>query len=182
MAQTSRRSASGTQMIVALLVLLVPILGISFAFTRNPDPQVPSVAYAPVAARAATASEYVVYAPATLPAGWTCTSAQWLPAGASGQAKAVVGDTWSMAFLTPERRYVGLDQRAAAPDAFVTERTREGSQDGASTAAGLDWTRYVSDDGRTRSLVHVDDSVVVVSGDLPYADLEAFAATLAPAG
>lgn len=182
MAQTVRRAASARQLGVALLVLLVPVWVITFAFTRHPEPDIPEVAYVPLAARAAAASGYVVHAPRELPAGWSCTSARWLPAGAPGRAEAVVGDTWAMAFLTPEWRHVGLDQRAAAPDAFVADRTRGGVPDGSVAVGGRDWTRHVSADGRTRALVHVGDSVTVVSGDLPYEVLEVLAATLAPAG
>ncbi|WP_232549637.1 DUF4245 domain-containing protein [Propioniciclava soli] len=181
-AGNARANATGMSMVVALLVLLVPVVLISLVFTRNPEPPIPVVAYEPVAERAAEASAFTIWAPTNLPEGWRCTQASWLPAGTAGRAEAVVGDTWSLAFLTPDDRYIGLDQRAAAPELFVEERTREGAPDGESVVSGRAWTRYLSDDGRTRSLVRADDSVVVVSADLPYEALEAFAGTLAPVG
>lgn len=182
MAPPARARATGSNMVVALLVLLVPVIGIVAYFTRDPAPVVPVVAYEPIAERAAAASGYALYAPVNLPEGWRCTKASFLRAGASGQAEAVIGDTWSLAFLTPQDRYIGLDQRAAAPEQFIEKRTRDGEPDGASQVTGQEWTRYVSADGRTRSLVWTDDSVVVVSGDLPYEALEAFVGTLVPVG
>lgn len=184
MARSPRLSATSRHMVVAMLVLLIPVIGITVLFTRTPEPVVTDVAYAPIAQRAAVEADYPLLAPAQLADGWVCTKAEWLPAGTSGRADPVIGDTWSMAFLNPDRMYVGLDQRVEAPEDFIASRTQDGVPDGASTVAGETWVRYVSGDGGTHALVLVDAAgegpVTVVSGDLPYADLESFAATLEP--
>lgn len=179
MAASPRLSASSTHMLVAMLVLLIPVIAVTVMFTHNPEPSVPEVAYGPIAERAQTEADYPLAAPSTLPDGWVCTKAEWLPAGTPGRAEPVIGDTWSMAFLTPERMYIGLDQRAEAPEEFINARTQEGVVDGSITIAGEPWVRYLAPNGITRSLVHVGVQVTVVSGDLPYDQLESFAATLA---
>lgn len=181
MAASPRLSASSTHMVVAMLVLLIPVIGITVLFTRDPEPVVPDVPYGPIAERAAAESDFELLAPPDLPDGWACTKAEWLPAGTPGRAEAVIGDTWSMAFLTPERMYIGLDQRSEAPEEFIERRTQDGVPDGAATINGAPWVRYLSADGQTRSLVHAGEPVTVVTGDLPYDQLELFAAILAPA-
>ena len=172
-------------MVVAMLILMVPVAAISAWFTRYPEEGVvAAVDYRPLAAQAAPEASFELLAPANLPEGWTCSRADWTPAGEPGpDGNPVPGDTWLLAFLTPAEQYIGLTQRGgdAAAEPFVRERTRDGAPDGSSTVEGATWTRYLSEDGRTRSLVATRDAVTVVSGDLPYEALEAFAGTLAPA-
>ncbi|MFV0407602.1 MAG: DUF4245 domain-containing protein [Propioniciclava sp.] len=180
MARSARLSSTSTHMIVAMLVLLVPVIGITVLFTREPAPTIPDIPYPVAAERAAAQAEFVLRTPSELPDGWVCTKADWLPAGTPGRAEPVVGDTWTMAFLTPEQMYIGLDQRVAAPERFIDQRTRDGVPDGTAQVAGESWVRYLSADGVTRSLVSSGDVVTVVSGDLPYADLEAFVGLLVP--
>ena len=76
-------------------------------------------------------------------------------------------------------RHIGLDERDADPRGLIRDATRGGTADGESQLGGEPWQRFVSDDDRTRALVRSDpDSTVVISGDLPYEALEAFATTL----
>ena len=70
-------------------------------------------------------------------------------------------------------------QRDAAGPALITQISRSGRADGTSTVGGVTWSRWVSADDRTRTLSRVDGSVtIVVSADLSYQGLEAFASTL----
>ncbi len=177
------RNASALHMIAALAVLLVPILVVTTAFTRNPAPVVTVVDPAPEAARAAAAASFPVLVATNLPDGWVCVRSRWTPAGATAlDGKPAPGDLWQLGYLTPAQVYIGLDSRVVAPDAFVRDRTRDGRADGGSVVAGASWQRYVSSDGRTRSLVQRADAVTVVSGDLPYEALEAFVGTLVAVG
>jgi hypothetical protein len=81
--------------------------------------------------------------------------------------------------LSPDQVYVSLTQRDAAGPALITQISRSGRADGTSTVDGVTWSRWVSDDDRTRTLSRVDGSVTIaVSADLSYAGLEAFASTL----
>ena len=174
------RNASALHMLVAMAVLVVPTVAITAVFTRNPAPAVSVVEPAPVASDAARSASFPVLVATSLPEGWVCTRARWTPAGATAlDGKPAPGDLWQLGYLTPAQRYIGLDSRVVAPESFVRDRTRDGRADGQSVVAGASWQRYVSSDGRTRSLVQRADAVTVVSGDLPYEALEAFVGTLA---
>lgn len=177
-----RRNATVIQMIVAMLVIFVPVIAITRLFTIDPEPAINVVDYRPLAEVAAAEASFPVLAPENLPEGWISTRARWIPAGQRGVGgDPVPADTWQLGFLSPEQTYIGLDQRGPATSVFVDEVTRRGKAEGASDVAGRSWARYVSEDGRTRSLVDAKDEVTtIVSGDLPFEALEAFAWTLAP--
>lgn len=176
-----RRNATARDMIVAIAVLLVPILLVSWWFTRVPEPPVTPVDWRPLLADARAHSPYRVAHPEALPGSWTCVRARWTPKGEAGLGGTPVpGNTWQLGFLTPDRVYLGLDQRDERPADLIADATRQGVTDGTSAAAGRTWARYVSSDGRTRALVLSEaGSTLVLTGDVPYAALEAFAATLA---
>lgn len=176
------RNSTVTQMIVAMAVLMVPILLVVAFFTRDPAPPVTRIDYAPVAQRAAAEASFPVMVPSNLPEGWTPTRARWTPQGRPLlNGEPAVGGTWQLGFLSPGELYVALDQRDQAQDLFVKDVTRDGHPDGESTVGGAAWQRFVSADGRTRSLVQRGAAATIVSGDLDYAALEAFASTLVPA-
>ncbi len=184
MAPMARRRPNPTsiQIVVAMLVLLVPIGLISWFFTRTPaEPPVIEVDAAPVVAQARSKVDWPVLAPANLPAGWQTVRARWIPRGQTGGAsEAQPGDTVQLGYLTPGRTYIGLDQSDAAASAFVKRVTRDGRPNGSSTVSGAAWQRLTSDDARTNYLVKTEsDATVVVSGDLGFDALEAFAGTLA---
>lgn len=169
-------------MIVAMLLIVVPIVLINWFFTQVPSPEakpVPCEAMFEVASKDAM---FPLLAPQQLPDGWTCVRARWTPIGEPGLGgEEAVGDTWQLGYLTPSTMYISLDQRDGAPRSLVKEASRDGRPDGTSTVAGAEWERFVTDDGRTRTLALVDGSqATVVSGDLPYEALEAFVGTLAP--
>jgi len=167
-------------LIVALLVVLAPALLAVAWFQRVPAPPVNVVDPAPVIARAVAAG-FPAAVPQNLPEGWVCTRARWTPLGEPGVGGAPVpGNTLALGYLTPAQVYLAVDQRDAAAGALVADVTRQGVAEGTSTVAGRTWARFVSADGRTRSLVWRDgEAVTIVSGDLGFEAVEAFAATLA---
>lgn len=175
-----RPSPTVPQMLVAVAALLVPVVLIYLWFSRVPEPEVRAVDWQPVVAQARAEAGYPVLAPKDLPATWTAVRARWTPRGEPGlDQKPVIGGTVQLGFLTPNRMYIGLDQRDADAQGLIRVASRDGSADGESVLAGTSWQRYVSDDDRTRSLARTDAaSTVVISGDLPYEALEAFATTL----
>ena len=75
---------------------------------------------------------------------------------------------------------MAVDQRDSSQELFVQQVTRDGEPAGESTVGAVVWQRHVSEDGRTRSLVHRGEVATIVSGDLPFEALEAFASTLVP--
>lgn len=176
-----QRNSTATQMIVAMAVLLVPIALIVVFFTRTPAAPIQAIDYEPVSRLAAGQASYPVLVPTNLPKDWVATRARWTQAGKPGlDGELAAGNTWQLGMLTPNQTYIGLDQRDTAQDLFVRQVTRRGHPDGTSTVVGEAWQRFVSEDGRTRSLVRASDAVTIVSGDLDYEALEAFASTLAP--
>lgn len=167
-------------MVIAVAMLLLPMVIIYWWSSRIPEPQVTAVAWQPVAAQAEAQAPYPVAVPRELPDTWTAVRARWTPLGKPGlDQKPAIGNTFQLGFLNPERIYIGLDQRDIDGPGLIRDASRGGDADGESLLANVPWQRYLSSDGRTRALVRADDaSTLVISGDLPYPALEAFAGTL----
>ena len=176
-----KRPATPGDMIRSLAVILIPLLVITFFFTRNlSDHPVNLVDYRPILAKARQESPYPVLSPAGLPTTWRPTQAQWVPQGApylNDQPSA--RNLWELGFLSPGDVFVAVNQGDLQPADFIESKTRDGLADGTSQVKGQAWERRVSPDGRTRSLVTSSPEVTtVVVGDTSYEGLEAFAGTL----
>ena len=181
MARPSISNSRPRDMVISLGVLLVPILLISWWFTRTPaDAPVQTVDWQSVLGQSRTVAPYPLLGPVGLPDTWVATKAQWSKTGEPAvNQEAAPGNTWQLGMLSPDQVYVSLTQRDAAGPALIAQVSRSGRPDGTSTIGGVTWSRWVSADDRTRSLSRVDGSVTtVVSADLSYAGLEAFASTL----
>jgi hypothetical protein len=101
-------------------------------------------------------------------------------AGSAGRAPGLAGDQGQLGFLDSTDTYVELDQGDLQGPDLVADKTRKGLPDGQSAVQGQLWERRISEDERTRSLVLASPALTtIVTGDLPYGDLESFAATLA---
>ena len=182
MARANRMATPG-DMIRSLAVILIPLVVITVLFTDLPKSKtVAEVDWRPVLTVASRDAPFAVLAPANLPEGWRATQAEWVAKGEPYRdGQPAVRNLWSLGFLTPDQVFVGLDQGDGPPADLVEEQTRDGAVDGRATVAGQTWERRLSPDGRTRSLVRTEPAVTsIVSGDLPYEALEAYAATLAP--
>ena len=177
---SSRPNPPAIHMIVAMVVVLVPALLAVAWFQRLPAPTVTPVDAAPLVKEARAVSPYEVAVPSSVPDGWVCTRARWVSAGKPGLGGTPSpGDAWSLGYMTPQQMYIGLDQTDAQPDALVGSVTGNGHEDGTLQVAGRTWTRFEGNDGRTHALVlRQGDRVTVVSGDVPYDALAAFANTL----
>jgi hypothetical protein len=179
-ARASSRIATPGDMIRSLAVILIPVVIITYFFTRTPDAPVKTVEWTPLLAQAREQAPFPVLAPRAVPQDWRPTKASWVPLG----QPVLNGDPsprnlWQLGFLDSTGTYLELDQGDLQGPDLVRDRTRKGLPDGQSTLQGQRWERRISDDERTRSLVLVTPaSTTVVTGDLPYADLESFAATL----
>ncbi|MEZ5087281.1 MAG: DUF4245 domain-containing protein [Tessaracoccus sp.] len=176
------KKAGGRDMVISLAVLIVPVLLITWFFTHDPKPEVEVVDVAPVLAQADEASPYPILYPTDLPEDWQPVRVAWAADGERWiTGEPAVGNSWQLGYLAPNEIYIGLQQRDRALPSFITWVTREGyREDGTIDAAGFTWDRYISQDGRTRSLVTQDeDTVAAITGDTDYEQLEAFATTLA---
>jgi hypothetical protein len=179
-ARTTRQATAG-DLIRSLALIVIPLVVIAIIFTNVPDDHpVKEVDWKPVLATAQKQAPFEVLAPTNLPEGWRATRVNWVPQGRpylNGEASP--RNLWQIGFLSPDDVYIDLNQGDARPQELVDQQSREGSPDGNSVIAGQTWQRLVSPDGRTRSLVlHGSSTTVVVSADLPYEALEAYASTL----
>jgi hypothetical protein len=179
-ARTTRQATAG-DLIRSLALIVIPLVVIAIIFTDVPDDHpVEEVDWKPVLATAQKQAPFDVLAPTNLPEGWRATRVNWVPQGRpylNGEASP--RNLWQIGFLSPDDVYIDLNQGDAQPQEMVDQQSREGTPDGNSVIAGQTWQRLISPDGRTRSLVlHGPSATVVVSADLPYEALEAYAATL----
>jgi hypothetical protein len=168
-------------MIRSLALIVIPVVVITIIFTSvSDDHPVKEVDWKPVLATAQKEAPFEVLAPANLPEGWRATRVNWVPQGEpylNGEASP--RNLWRIGFLSPDEVYIDLNQGDARPQELVDQQSREGTPDGRSVVAGQTWERLVSPDGRTRSLVlRGPGSTIIVSADLPYEALEAYASTL----
>lgn len=180
MARTGRL-ASPSDMVRSLVVILVPILAITWLFTRNLDDHpVTVVEVAPVLAKARAAAPYPVLVPASLPEGWRPVKVAWEPVGRPGlNGDPSVRNGWRLGYLDPDDTYVALEQGDRRSEDLIASASRDGAPEGRSSVGDQTWERRISPDERTRALVLSTPTVTtVVSGDVPYAELEAFASTL----
>jgi hypothetical protein len=177
----TKRPATAGDMIRSLALIVIPLAVIAAIFTNVPDDHpVKEVDWKPVLATARKQAPFEVLAPTNLPAGWRATRVNWVPQGRpylNGEASP--RNLWQIGFLTPDNVYIDLNQGDQQPQEMVDEQSRAGTSDGSSTVAGQTWQRLVSPDGRTRSLVlHGPKATTIVSADLPYEALEAYASSL----
>jgi hypothetical protein len=181
----ANRLVSPGDMVRSLALILIPLVIITVLFTDLPEERpVTEVDWRPVLATARSEAPFPVLAPTDLPEGWRATQAEWVKVGEpflNGQPS--VRNLWQLGFLNPDDVFIGLDQGDLAADDLVDQQSREGTADGESMVNSQAWQRLISPDERTRSLVRRDAKATsIVSGDLPYAALEAYAATLSTSG
>ncbi len=168
-------------MVRSLLVILVPLVLITWFFSSNPgDHPVTAVDWRPALTQARAEAPYEVLAPTNLPEGWVPTRVSWIREGQTGAGGgSSLGNDWTIGYLSPDEVYFGLRQSDAEPARVIADVSRKGKRDGASQLGSTRWERYVSPDDRTRSLVlRASGVTTVVVADAPYAALDAFAATL----
>lgn len=182
MARASSKLATPGDMVRSLVVILIPVIAITYFFTRTPDePAIRALDWRPVLAQAREQAPYPVLAPRAVPADWRATRVNWVPQGQpylNGEPSP--RNLWQLGFLDSTNTYIELDQGDRAVADLVEDKTRDGFVDGSSVVEGETWERRLSGDERTRSLVRTtDEATTVVAGDVSYDRLESFAATLA---
>ena len=181
MARPPKKPAQPIDMVRSLAVILLPILVITVLFTRNlNDHPVTVVDWRPVLAQARQQAPYPVLAPTNLPDTWRATQVKWVKRGDPDlNGEPAVRNTWQLGFLAPDDVYIAVDQGDALPDEMIKDDTRSGLPDGTSKVGSATWSRLVSSDDRTRSLVLRSAEVTtIVVGDTSYEALESYAGTL----
>lgn len=181
----AKKPSTTSDLIRSLVVIIVPLVLITIFFTRNlEDHPVSVVDWQPVAAAARSEAPFPVLTPVNLPPGWRAVQATWVKTGdpyLNGDPS--TRNLWKLGFLTSDDVFIGLTQGDLRPDELVRDETREGVADGQSVVSGQTWERFVSPDGRTRSLVQrAPEVATVVSADLPYEALETYTGILSSTG
>lgn len=167
-----RLRQTARDMVISMAVVTVGVLALWLPFHRGtPDP-VRTVDPASVVAGARSTEPWPVYAPVGLPATWRCTSAR-IDTALDGQ------DVVHLGYLTPDEKYVGLEQSATKALSFVSDATVQGRATGSRTVAGSTWTTYESDDGSHRSLVRqASGATYVVVGTASWDEIATFTTSL----
>jgi hypothetical protein len=160
-----------SNMVWGLLACLVLVFALAALAWRPHSETVRAVDYSAELTEARRVAPYDVLAPSPMPDGWQATSAR---VGAEPGEPV----TWHLGVVTPDKRYVGLEQSSAP--SVVGEKLGAVSDDGTTTVAGLTWQRKrLTDRKDERAIVHTGSGVTtVVTGTVDYATLETFAATL----
>lgn len=143
-------------MVLSLLVILVPVALIVWFFQSAPEPDLEAVEVGPVLAQAQEESPYPVLFTPNFPPGLRPVRVRWAHDGQRWiDGEPAVGNAWQLGFFDEQTgSYVGLQQRDRNTDAFLTRVTRDGAPDGEPvTIEGRQWEPWVSNDGRTLSMV-----------------------------
>ena len=118
---------------------------------------------------------------------WLACSTCWCgaPRRLAGDVRAVLrGPTqdtgqWYNGYVSPAGEFAAVVQQDYDAAEFVKTQTKGRLGSGHRRGGGQPWTIYLSADGADRSLVREGgDATIVVTGTLPQAQLEQFAATL----
>lgn len=168
-------------MFLSLVVILVPLAIIVAIFSQGPtQATVQTVNWKPVAAEASQQSPYPILTPIELPAGWRATRVSWTRVGQPDPAgNESVRNRWQLGVLTDSNVYLELDQGDKFGSDMVDDLSNGGHPDGKSLVNGQTWTRLVTDDNQTRTLVLTEPGVTtMVSGDTDYTTLETYAGLL----
>src|SRR3712207_2057682 len=137
-------------MVRSLAVLIVPVVIITYLFTRTPEPPVTVVEWTPVLAQAREQAPFPVLAPRAVPEDWRATKVGWTRQGAGGlNGDPSPRNLWELGFLDSTDTYVELDQGARQGPDLVADKTRDGLPDGQSMLQGEVWERRISSDERT---------------------------------
>jgi hypothetical protein len=172
--QAGRYQRSFGGMLAALLVLVLVVVGyvvIRALVTPDRATSEPTVDYSEVVPQAKKAARFHLVAPPRLPHGWSATSVRFDPGPP---------EHWHLGVLTPEQRYVGLEQGARPVAEMVDEYVdKAASRQRATDVAGRTWSTY-TDAGGDLAFVRGDKmaTTLVVGHDVSRSQLEAYVASL----
>ena len=179
------QNATARDMFLTRLVLMVPLVLITWFFTRDPEePPVQSVDWQAAVAEAQQATDFPVNTIKVLPAGWMATKAAWVPTGEVLPSGATAGgSTLELGFLSENQTYFAVNQTMAPRGPYLGHVTRDGRKIDTVEAAGRTWDHYVSDDQRTHSLVLTTEAglTIVLVSDAGVERLSEVAGLLTPA-
>ncbi|MDX6361788.1 MAG: hypothetical protein QOC85_791 [Streptomyces sp.] len=147
------------------------VAGFIYIFVPHDDkaPDLPRVDYTVELSTARRAATYPVAAPEGLPDTWKATSVRF---------RGDKFDAWHLGFNAPDGQYVGVEQSAQKPSAFIDSASQGAKETKATQRIGdRTWQRY--EGGRYDALVLKDKgSTTVVAGTGSFAQLTKMAQAL----
>lgn len=148
--------------LLLFVVVIALVYGCNRVLADDTPPPVDTVDYSSQLDSAEQAAGYEVLAPDSLPDGWRATSVD------VEQTGDVVA--WHLGFLTPDDRYVGLEQTNGDLDPAVAAQIGGVSGGEPIEVAGRRWEVYRNDSG-DNALVRVDNGVTTVVNGTPDVDV-----------
>lgn len=157
--------------LLLFVAVIALVYGCNRVFAEDREPPVTTVDYSSQLDRAEGLADYEVLAPQGLPDGWRATSVDVEQADEEVVA-------WHLGFLTPDDRYVGLEQTNGDLDPAVAEQIDISATSETVEVIGRSWRVYRSE-VRDNALVHVEEGVTtVVNGSPDVEVLRQFAESL----
>lgn len=183
--QESIKKSTSLDMLKALLLIVLPILLITWIFTDMQEPPPERMAWEPVHARAVEQAPFQVVLPENLPedagTGWIPTRATWTKQGDTVlNGEIATRNHWRIGYVGPDGIYYEINQADGEAQSFVGEVSRDAKPIADVQVGERHWEEYRTEDGRTRAMAFkaADSTIVVVADSGPEA-LQGFVSTLA---
>ncbi len=155
---------------VVLLIVVGAFVGFRDLVRSEPESPVQAVDYSGPADYARGQASFPLLAPEQLPDGWIATSVRFDP----GSRPA-----WHLGMLTPQDRYVGLEQAPRSVAAMVEQYVDEKASEGEPVAvAGQEWRAFSDDQGDEALARRAGGATTLVFGRVEQETLADLVATL----
>ncbi|MGD7732813.1 DUF4245 domain-containing protein [Propionibacteriaceae bacterium G57] len=156
--------AGARDMFLTVAVLMVPVLLITWFFTRDPEqPPIVDVPWQSTVQTAKTEAGFPVQTLVALPAGWRATKATFvkqgeqLPSGNPADAP-----TLELGFLSDDEMYFAVNQTSSTSSSYRQQVTRDGIKLDPVKVGDVTWDHYQSPNDRTHSLVRTEGGVTTL--------------------
>jgi hypothetical protein len=168
---SARGSRSGTfgdalRTTAIMGALLLGLFAVGQLVTVTPDRPERRVDLADAVAGARRTATFEVIAPKTLPEGWIANSTRSGP------------DAWHLGVLTPEDKYIGLEQSTSSVKGMVDDFAPESRAAGTVRLKGEAWQVRTESDGDWIYVRDVGATSVLVIGSARRVELERYVSSL----
>jgi hypothetical protein len=168
MARGSGSFVDALRTIGVLGALLIASFFVGQIMTVKPDRPETRVDLADAVTGAKAVARFDVVAPRRLPRGWVATSARFDAA------------TWHLGVLTPDNKYVGLEQARSTPTTLVGDLAPKSRAAGVARIAGQAWHVRTEPDGDRIYVRDLGATSVLVIGSAKRVEIERYVASFSP--
>jgi len=149
--------------------LLIGAFVVGQLVTVTPDRPERRVELADAVAGARAAARFDIIAPPALPKGWVANSARFGP------------EAWHLGVLTPQDKYIGLEQAATSTTGLVDDFAPKSRAVGEDRLGGKAWEVRTESDGDRVYVRDFGESSVLVIGSARRAEMERYVSSLVAA-